>query len=169
MTRRLILLRHAKSSWSQQGAGDHARVLNGRGRNDCDAIGRWLAAHGYLPDEVLCSSAARTCETWDRVSAHLPQPPAMAPLDKLYLADPGTLFNSLSGATGNCVAILAHNPGIADFAHQIVATPPEHDGFSHYPTLAVTIIDFDIETWTGLKPGTGRVFDFVVPRALSMG
>ena len=54
MTCRLILIRHAKSSWDDPMADDHARVLNGRGRASAAAIGGWLAAKSYLPDVVLC-------------------------------------------------------------------------------------------------------------------
>ena len=36
------------------------RVLNGRGRKSCKAVGRWLRDEGQIPDQVLCSSAVRT-------------------------------------------------------------------------------------------------------------
>jgi len=39
MTRRLILMRHAKSSWDHPGLDDHARPLNGRGAASAEALG----------------------------------------------------------------------------------------------------------------------------------
>ena len=60
---RLILIRHAKSSWANPGQGDHARPLNPRGRRAATAIGGWLADKGYVPDLILCSDAQRTRET----------------------------------------------------------------------------------------------------------
>ncbi len=43
MTLRLILIRHAKSSWSDPFADDHARVLNARGQDSAKAVGEWMA------------------------------------------------------------------------------------------------------------------------------
>ena len=58
--RRLILMRHAKSSWKQPGLTDHDRPLNGRGRQDAPAMADALVARGWLPDAVVSSTAART-------------------------------------------------------------------------------------------------------------
>jgi phosphohistidine phosphatase len=60
-TRRLILLRHAKSDWPD--VPDRDRPLAKRGRRDAPKIGRWLREHGYLPDTVICSDARRTRQT----------------------------------------------------------------------------------------------------------
>ena len=51
-TRRLILLRHAKSDWPD--VPDQDRPLAKRGKRDAPVIGRWLHDHGYLPDAVIC-------------------------------------------------------------------------------------------------------------------
>ena len=39
---RLILIRHAKSSWDDSFQDDHAHILNKRGRDAARAIGTWL-------------------------------------------------------------------------------------------------------------------------------
>ena len=67
--RRLVLLRHAKSAWPD--VADHERPLAKRGRRDAPVVGRWLGASGYVPDAVICSTAARARETWDLASAGL--------------------------------------------------------------------------------------------------
>ena len=167
MTRRLILMRHAKSSWKDSDLSDHDRKLNGRGRRSADAIGPWLAARGHVPDEVLTSSSARTRETWARIAPHLPGAPAATQAPALYLATPETLLRVLQGATGACVGLLAHNPGIAAFADSLVAARPAHADFARYPTLATLVVEFEIDTWADLAPGTGRVVDFIVPRELT--
>jgi len=63
MTRRLMLLRHAKSAWPD--LPDHERPLAKRGRRDAPAAGSWLREADLRPDRVLCSTARRT-----RVAAH---------------------------------------------------------------------------------------------------
>ena len=66
--RRLLLLRHAKSSWSEPGASDHDRPLNRRGQEAAPRIGAYLARHRLIPDRVLCSTARRARETWELVA-----------------------------------------------------------------------------------------------------
>ena len=61
--KRLILMRHAKSDWSQGGLSDFERPLNKRGVKDSSALGKWMADHLELPDVILCSSARRTQQT----------------------------------------------------------------------------------------------------------
>lgn len=167
MTKRLILMRHGKSSWKQNDVSDHDRELNGRGRRSADAIGGWMAERGYLPDEVLCSSSERTRETWARAAERMEGAPKATVLPALYLATPQTLFDVLAGAQGECVAMLAHNPGIAAFAGMLMAELPTHSGFERFPTLATLVADFDIDRWSALELETGRPVDFIVPRELT--
>ncbi|WP_375255228.1 histidine phosphatase family protein [Yoonia sp.] len=158
MTKRLILIRHAKSSWDDPYGDDHARVLNKRGRTSAQAIGAWLAEKGYLPEVLLCSDAARTRETAELA---LPQ---MAPqlLEKLYHAAPDTILELVQKQTAHTVAVIGHNPGLGIFANALVNAAPEHRRFSDYPTCATTVIDFADE----VAPRAGTCVDFIVPRDL---
>ena len=63
MSHRLLLLRHAKSSWDDAGLADHDRPLAKRGRRAAERVGAYLRTSDLLPDLVLCSSARRTQET----------------------------------------------------------------------------------------------------------
>lgn len=164
---RLILIRHAKSSWDDPFADDHARVLNARGHVSADAIGRWLLGNGYLPELILCSDSARTRETAERLVADWPQVPRLDVLSRLYHADPDTLLEVLQGAVTTPVAMIAHNPGIGAFATGMVARTPDHARFGDYPTCATAVIDFDVDRWSDIRPGMGRVVDFIVPRDLT--
>jgi len=163
MTRRLILMRHAKSSWGDPTQPDHARPLNGRGQRSATALGDWLRARGYLPDQVLSSSSVRTRETFDRLGLDAPAQFS----DALYHASPATMLKALRAATGQTVLMLGHNPGIATFAHSLVATPPAHERFADCPTGATLIADFAITAWGDLTPGIGQTVDFIIPRALT--
>ncbi|SLN61780.1 Histidine phosphatase superfamily (branch 1) [Roseovarius albus] len=163
MTKRLILMRHAKSSWDNALLDDFARALNGRGRTSAKALGDWIRQKSYLPDQVLCSSAARTRETF----AGLKVMADTAFVDTLYHASADQMMRTLQRATGSAVLMIGHNPGISWFAAQLVLTPPSHTRFSDYPTGAATVIDFDIAEWAELRPATGQVVDFVIPRELT--
>lgn len=160
--RRLILTRHAKSAWDDPALADHDRPLNPRGRRSAFALGDWLASRGHDPEEVLCSTARRTKETWELVSAN---PMETRPLIRfepgLYHADPEKLLTILRTASHQTVMLLGHNPGIAEFAAMLPAQPPLDPDFRRYPTAATLVVDFQIENWSEVKPGQGSVIDFV--------
>ncbi|EKE43432.1 phosphohistidine phosphatase, SixA [Oceaniovalibus guishaninsula JLT2003] len=166
MTLRLILTRHAKSGWDDPMLGDHDRPLNARGREAAPRIGRWLDRNGHRPDTALISTAVRAIETWDGIAGALTDAPAATLLDRLYLAAPPTMLDTLARVEGRCVIIVAHNPGIAAFAARLLAERPGHAGFGPYPTGATTVIEFDIDAWKDAAPQTGRLAGFVVPREL---
>ena len=163
MTRTLILTRHAKSSWDAPVASDHDRPLNKRGRKSAPAIGTWLKQNGWLPDEVISSTAARTRETWDRMGL---QTATVGFTRTLYHAGPDEMLAVLSGATGETVLMLGHNPGIAGFAQHIVWQGPDHARFYDYPTCATAVIRFDITNWADVTWRSGAVLGFTIPREL---
>jgi phosphohistidine phosphatase len=162
--RRLILTRHAKSAWDDPMTADHDRPLNPRGRRAALELGEWLHSRGYEPDEVLCSAAARTRETWATVSAApLEVTPRVRITETLYHASPDVMLAVLRKAEGDCVMLIGHNPGIGELATMLPAQRPSHPDFARYPTGATLVIDFDVESWAGVEPGRGSVLDFFVP------
>lgn len=166
MTLRLILTRHAKSSWDNMALSDHERCLNDRGRRSATAIGGWLARNGYLPNQALVSDAMRTQETWARIAAQLPDAPAPELSRSLYLASEDQMLSALRKASGAVVMMIAHNPGSAFLAEGLVVNAPADDNFRRYPTAATAIIDFNVARWADIGWNTGKVVDFIVPRDL---
>ena len=166
MTLRLILTRHAKSAWDDPATGDHARVLTARGRRSAPLIGAWLAANGYEPDLALVSDAARTRETWALIAKALPAPVPARILPALYLAGPELILRALQSASGTCVMLIGHNPGIADAAALLLDKPLSGADFARYPTAATLVADFDLPDWSTLRFGAGKARDFVIPRLL---
>ena len=103
--KRLILTRHAKSSWDSPVQTDHARPLNKRGRNAATAMGNWFRQQGYVPDQILCSTAERTRETALRLGFDAP----VTHLDTLYHAGAQIMLRDLRGAAGQSVMMIGHN------------------------------------------------------------
>lgn len=167
-TLRLILTRHAKSSWDDTSLTDHARPLNGRGRRAAGVIGGWLSSRGVLPQQVLCSDANRTRETWERLepSLTLPEPVVVSFLPELYHADADQILSVLQAAQAQTVMVICHNPGIAEFARRILARPPVDPEFHRYPTGGTMVATFDRVTWADVDFGTGAMLDYVAPRML---
>ncbi|MPL96413.1 hypothetical protein SDC9_42591 [bioreactor metagenome] len=162
--RRLILTRHAKSSWDDPDTPDIDRPLNARGRAAARELGDFLASRGLEPEEVLCSTALRTRETWAGVqSAVLESLPEVRFIEELYHADPGMLLSVLKTATAPTVMMICHNPGIAAFAARLPARPVFAPDFRKFPTCATAVIDFQIDRWSQVHPGRGSLFDFFTP------
>ena len=162
----LILTRHGKSAWDNPALDDFERPLNGRGRSSALKVGQWLIAEGHLPDTVLVSGARRTVETWGRMSEIMPTTATMVSEPALYLASADIILNVLRTRKSPVIMLIAHNPGIADFAEQILYQPPMHEKYARYPTAATTVIEFDANAWSDIGWGDGRLVDFVVPREL---
>lgn len=163
MTLRLILMRHAKSSWDNPDWRDNERPLNERGQKSAAGLGKWLTGKGYVPDLVLCSTARRTRETFEGLGLKVP----VKFLDSLYHASTGLLLETLRDeARFTTVLMITHNPACADFADRIVSNPPSHDRFADYPTGATLVVDFTAEEWGDVDFHQGTARDFVTPREL---
>jgi len=167
LPKRLILIRHAKSSWETT-FDDHARRLNNRGRQAATSVGHWLRDVGHLPDAIYTSDAARTRETTALVADAIANTPSITPVQDMYHGSPATLLNILRQATSDTVALVAHNPGIAFFAADIVAKAPKHSRFLDYPTCATLVCEFDIEKWADAVARSAHVVDFIVPKDLGV-
>ncbi len=166
--KRLILTRHAKSSWDDPLMPDHDRPLNERGKAAAADMGQWLASRGYVPGEVLCSDALRTRKTWSGIAPALPGTPVLELKPALYHAGPDVMLAVLRHATADTVMMIGHNPGIAEFAAKLVARPPQNPEFARYPTGATLVADFAIDSWEQLGWGSGVADDFIIPREIAL-
>ena len=83
-----------------------------------------------------------------------------------YNASSAALWNGLRKSEGDAVALVAHNPGIAFFAEDVVDTAPDHPRFMDYPTCATLVCDFPTNDWAEAVSHSGQVVDFVVPKDL---
>ncbi len=169
-THRLVVVRHAKSDRDQpEDVVDHDRPLSDRGRRDAPALGRWLADETGVPDLVLCSSALRSCQTWELASAAFDEAAPVTELAELYLASPGSVL-ALVRAVADDVRVLVvvgHEP-VQSTLTQALAGPGSSAsaltglaaGFS---TNAVAVLEVD-GTWAALQPLGARLARFAVPR-----
>ena len=175
---RLFLLRHAKSDWSKD-ADDHGRPLSPRGRKAAPEIGRYMRSKDYLPELVLCSTAQRTRETLDLVlAAWRKKKPAVRYEAALYLADWPVLLANLKKAPARAspLLVVGHNPGMEQLAIALALQPKSVAERARvqrlaqkFPTAALAVLDFEIDSWRNLKPGSGQVIDYVRPKDLARG
>lgn len=119
MRRRLIVMRHAKSSWDSDTISDHDRPLNHRGRKDAPRIANRLTQLGWTPNYVLSSDSERTRETCHRMFECFDPLPESEFLRSLYHAGVQEFCAAVSQlADGSTTAlVLGHNPGWEQVVH----------------------------------------------------
>lgn len=118
----LILMRHAKSSWTT-GEADHRRPLSGRGVRDATAAGALLA--DFPIDRVLSSSSTRTRQTWARAEAGGARCSDVTFTDELYGAWTDTvidLLRELDGSVGTAL-VLGHEPTMSSVIEVLLSRP----------------------------------------------
>ncbi len=169
--RRLILLRHAKSSWDDASLSDEQRPLAPRGRRAAARLQEHLRASDLHVDLVFCSPARRTRETWDGVRAGLRSAPAVRFVSDVYEATVADLLNVVREADTrhHSVLIVGHNPGMAELAGALIcggeteALTRLDEGF---PTGGLATLTLDA-AWADLGRGGARLESFLRPRDLS--
>ncbi|GAA4442566.1 SixA phosphatase family protein [Bremerella cremea] len=118
--KRLILMRHAKSSWEGDVA-DFDRPLNGRGLRDAPRIAEALAQRGWSPDVVIHSAALRTTQTWELMASHFPEVRKVVSSKSLYLGSLPDIQEVVETLPPDCGTslVIGHNPGWELAVHQL--------------------------------------------------
>ncbi|MCP4871314.1 MAG: histidine phosphatase family protein [Proteobacteria bacterium] len=121
MTRRLILMRHAKSAWDTEASTDHARPLNKRGRGDAPRIADELVRRGWIPELCWSSDAQRTRQTWELMEPQFEADIPATFVDVLYLAGLGALQGEADEwpSSAGTILSLGHNPGWSEAASRL--------------------------------------------------
>lgn len=169
--KKIVLLRHAKSSWADTSLDDHDRPLNARGKAAAPIIGEWLAYRKHHPEMILCSSSVRTRETVTGMMQVVPGLPKPVIERALYHASPGDLKQRLQDLPREVQSIMlvGHQPGLGSLA-RLLSNGRENRrcnrAFEHFPTAAAAVLSVDIEDWSSLTYGTAEFVDFAKPREL---
>jgi phosphohistidine phosphatase len=156
--RHLVVVRHAKSAWPD-GVPDRERPLNGRGRRDAPAAGRWLRDHIGHVDTAVCSPATRARQTWELVAGELADPPAVTLDDRVYGATVTTLLavvRDLPEPAGTSL-LVGHNPGLEELVALLTGEEPG------MKTSSVAVLAWS-GGWTDADGGTAELRDHATPR-----
>jgi phosphohistidine phosphatase len=170
---RLLILRHAKSA-RPPATDDFDRPLCDEGKAAAPLIAGWMSARGIEPALVLCSSARRSKDTLTLILPHFHGDPELRYEPGLYLAgEPALLQTVRASPSVSPLMLVGHNPGLQEFGltvlnkHQPGEAGKRASEFARkFPTAALAIIDFSIDAWRALKPGSGILAEFIRPKAL---
>lgn len=157
-SRRLVVLRHAKSAWPDD-LPDAQRPLNARGRRDAPAAGRWVRDRVGRVDAVVCSPAVRTRETWGLVATELDDAPPPVFDERVYAATVETLIavvREIPEHVGTAL-LLGHNPGVTDLVTALSG------GELEMRTSAVAVLELT-GAWADAGSGRATLIDHATPR-----
>ncbi len=178
--RRLVVMRHAKSSYPADVA-DHDRPLAPRGVEDARAAGVWLNSQIDRPDHVVVSTARRARGTWTLAAGPLGyigaaeyEAESSGPLvidPRVYEASVETLLTVLREIPNRVTTaiLVGHNPGCEDLVATLAGTADSQAAATlaiKYPTTGIAVLDFDGD-WTSLTPHCAHLKTFVAPRGQS--
>jgi len=160
--KRLLLCRHAKSSWHEATRSDIERPLNKRGERDAPEMGRRLVRRGIQPDLIVTSPAVRARTTAAYLAAELGYPLERLEMQTdLYAATVPSLLALLQKQEPRCTTIMlvGHNPECTALANMLGGLCIEN-----IPTCGIVALDFAVSSWRELAAGTGVLLFFDFPK-----
>ena len=158
----LIVVRHAKSSWSDSDKDDHDRPLNSRGKKDAPEMAKRLRKRDIEVDLFVSSTALRARITAQYFADEYDISKKDIVLEKkLYLAPEEAYYEVLSGLPDkhNVVAIFGHNPGITAFANTLSQVHVDD-----MPTCAVYAVAADTDKWASFEKADKDFLFFDYPK-----
>lgn len=157
----LLLMRHAKSSWSDGSLSDHDRPLNQRGVEAAGKMGSLISQVDLIPEIILSSSSKRTKETVKYFLEACPFSGEVIYSRDLYHGGPEEILESLQhwGEGYSRVMVVGHNPGMEYALEEFTG---EHDRMA---TATIAQIEFDSNSWHNLlEDSPGSLINFWNPR-----
>lgn len=161
-------MRHAKAEREPADLDRHRRLAE-RGMRDGVAAGRLLAEHDL--DVVLCSSATRTRQTWERAQLGGAVCDDVRLLDELYLATTGTLIRAVQALDDAAATalVVGHEPTLSSAVLSLARRGDGDDEAASrvaqaFPTSSIAVLEFD-GPWAELRRGGATLTRFEVARA----
>ena len=167
----LLLMRHAKSDWSDGGISDFDRPLNARGVRDAPRMAGEVLRRGLLPDLLLVSAARRAFMTGELVMQSWREAldaggasstlvlPQVTVLRELYHSGPETVLECIAAARAphqRRIMVIAHNPGLEETVEHLCYAE------SRMPTAAIAVLESD----EPITPGESELLLVLTPKEL---
>lgn len=143
---RLIIMRHAKSDWSEENRSDFDRPLTARGKKAAKLMSKWLKHKQYRIDRIICSPALRAKETCQLVSQELGLSQNSVFWETgIYDASLNNLLSLVNQHSEgiHTLLIIGHNPGLDQLLCYLSRDPPPVTSSGKLLTTgAVAILDY---------------------------
>ena len=158
--KKLILLRHAKSSWKDLSINDIERPLNHRGKRDAPIMAEKFLNRNIVIDLIISSNAKRTLDTSKEFANVLNLGSNIQNNKDLYEASGYEILDCINHIEDkyNNVLIVCHNPGITSLANYL------SDYFiENIPTTGIAGFSSD-KNWKDIKEKSCTFLFFDYPK-----
>lgn len=158
----LIMMRHAKSDWTNPTQKDFERTLNARGHRVAPRMGYKLHELEVHPDAIVSSPAERTKLTAEYLAEQLNIETSEIVYDEaIYEASVRSLLEVVNHLDDDhdTVILIGHNPSFSYLAEYLSG-----EEIGNIPTCGVVYLQFEFTTWKEVSQDTGSMKWFIYPR-----
>ncbi|HXR84034.1 MAG TPA: histidine phosphatase family protein [Hanamia sp.] len=158
----LLLIRHAKSSWSDPSLADSERALNHRGKSDAKMMAKRIKEKEIDIDLFVSSPAKRAKKTAKIFMKEFDAKEKDLLLDPfLYEGSVRNFYDAVENLNEKekVVALFAHNPGITEFINSLECSP-----IYEMPTCAVYALKIKTKDWKDFHEAEKEFLFFDFPK-----
>ncbi|MCX7879972.1 MAG: histidine phosphatase family protein [Ignavibacteria bacterium] len=158
----LVLIRHAKSDWSDPDKTDIERPLNKRGKRDAPFMAKLLKEKGVYPNLVITSPTERTLQTVKFFAKEYDfDMNEVLVREEIYNLGPNAIRQMIAKIDDNIqtIFIFGHNPDLTLLGNQLSDT-----FIDNIPTTGILCIDFEINSWSEILTQSGKTRFFEFPK-----
>lgn len=158
--KRLYLIRHAKSDWSNPKLDDFDRPLNKRGKKNAPFMGKILYQKAVNPDLIISSPAYRARTSAVKIAKEIHYHDEIIFNEYLYQASLKTSLEIVNfiDDTYDCVFIIGHNPSLNVLAFYLI------DFNENIPTSGIIEIEFSCDSWREVNKSNAKFVSFEYPK-----
>ncbi|MEO9893782.1 histidine phosphatase family protein [Aurantibacter sp.] len=149
--KKLILVRHGKSSWAYS-VSDRDRPLSERGINDAILVSDKVAENAIEIDAIFSSPANRALHTCTIFLRQLYLPLSKLEIrNELYDFSGNEVLNVVKNLNDNLnsVMIFGHNHAFTHIANSL-----GNNYIDNVPTSGLVDLNFEVESWSEITKGT---------------
>lgn len=159
--KKLILIRHAKSDWSNPLSEDFLRPLNKRGKKNAPLMAKVLKEKNIRPDLIISSPSIRTKQTLEYFIKELNYNDEVRFEESIYEAPYENLLKVIKDIPNihKTVFLMGHNPGLCDLTNFLV-----DKNFENIPTCGIVEIDFNAKSWQDISKENSNLISFEYPK-----
>ena len=158
----LILARPAKASPKGLPIPDKERPLRGSGRSDLMLLKDPLSARSIKPEHIFSSTANRAAQTSAMLAGFYGLCDRISFYDGLYGNDASEMLEFIRQRDDELkrIMVVGHNPELEELADLLRGK----GGETILPTAACVCLSFKVDTWAGVREGSGTVEYFEYPK-----
>lgn len=157
--KKVIIVRHAKSSWTDFTLSDFDRPLDKRGIHDAPFMAERLKEAGFLPDKMISSNAVRAKTTAGYFSNVFDI--SLEESNDLYHGLPDDYLDIIKAQDQKVgtIALFGHNPGITIIANLIKVGCTDN-----IPTCGIVIAELGDDNWSKAEWHNMKLLQLMNPK-----